>query len=55
MGYKQLTKEQRYPIYGLWRADHNQVEKVNKYIISREFKRNSRWNGYAPGQAQWFR
>ncbi len=28
---------------------------VHKSTISREFKRNTRWNGYFPGQAQWFR
>lgn len=60
MAHKQLTKEQRYHIYGLWKAGHNQVEMakaigVHKSTISREFKRNTRWNGYFPGQAQWFR
>lgn len=28
---------------------------VHKSTICREFKRNTRWNGYFPGQAQWFR
>ncbi len=60
MGHKQLTKEQRYHIYGLWKAGYNQVEMakaigVHKSTICREFKRNTRWNGYFPGQAQWFR
>lgn len=59
MSHKQLTQEQRYHIYGLWRAGCNQVQiakeiGVNKSTISREFKRNTRWNGYVPGQAQWF-
>jgi IS30 family transposase len=59
MSHKQLTQEQRYHIYGLWRAGFNQVQiaeeiGVNKSTISREFKRNTRWNGYVPGQAQWF-
>jgi IS30 family transposase len=60
MGHKQLTQEQRYHMYGLWKAGLNQVEMakelgVHKSTISREFKRNTRWNGYFPGQAQWFR
>jgi IS30 family transposase len=59
VGHKQLTQEQRYHIYGLWKAGFNQVEMakaigVHKSTISREFKRNTRWNGYYPGQAQWF-
>lgn len=60
MGHKQLTQEQRYHIYGLWKSGLNQVEMakalgVHKSTICREFKRNTRWNGYFPGQAQWFR
>ena len=59
MTHKQLNAEQRYQIYGLWRAGYNQVQMANelgvhKSTISREFRRNSRWNGYTPGQAQWF-
>jgi len=59
MAYKQLTRDQRYLIYGLWRSGHSQTEiarelGVHKSTIGREIKRNSRWNGYYPEQAQAF-
>lgn len=59
MSHKQLTREQRYHIYGLWRSGHTQVEiakevGVHKSTICRELSRNSRWNGYFPEQAQCF-
>lgn len=59
MPYKQLTRDQRYHIYGLWRSGYTQsgIAKevgVHKSTISREIKRNSRWNGYYPEQAQYF-
>lgn len=48
MNYKQLTLEQRYDIFGLWRAGYSQTEiakavGVHKSTISREFKRNIFW------------
>lgn len=59
MSHKQLTREQRYHIYGLWRAGYPQTEiakevKVHKSTIGREIRRNSRWNGYYAEQAQSF-
>ncbi len=59
MGHKQLTKEQRYHMYALGRMGCTQIHMakelgVHKSTISRELKRNTRWNGYFPGQAQWF-
>lgn len=51
MAYKQLTSDQSYLIYGLWRSGHSQTEiaresGVHKSTIGREIKRNSRSNGY---------
>ena len=48
MSHKQLTQQQRYHIYGLWRAGYNQINiakeiGVHKSTISREFKRNMFW------------
>jgi len=59
MSYKQLTREQRYHIYGLWCAGYIQTEiakavGVHKSTIGREIRRNSRWNGYYPEHAQGF-
>jgi transposase, IS30 family len=55
--YKQLTREQRYQIYGLKQAGLKQIEiaqkvGVNKSTISREFKRNKGQRGWRPKQAQ---
>lgn len=54
--YTQLTHEQRYQIYILMKAEHNQTEiaavlGVNKSTISRELKRNKGKRGYQPKQA----
>lgn len=59
MRYRQLTQDQRYHIYGLWCAGPSQSDiakeiGVHKSTIGREIKRNSRWNGYYPEQAQFF-
>lgn len=56
MGYKQLTEEQRYQIYGLLTAGKTRsaiAEEVgvHKSTISREIKRNSGRKGYRPKQA----
>lgn len=55
--YKQLTREQRYQIYGLKQAGLKQIEiaqkvGVNKSTISREFSRNKGQRGWRPKQAQ---
>jgi len=55
--YKQLTREQRYQIYGLKQAVLNQwqiAEKTSddKSTISREFGRNKGHQGWRPKQAQ---
>jgi IS30 family transposase len=57
--YTQLTREQRYQIYVLLKAGHNQTEialfiKVHKSTISRELRRNRGQKGYRPKQAQQF-
>lgn len=54
--YTQLTQEQRYQIYALMKADHNQTEiasivEVHKSTISRELRRNRGLRGYRPKQA----
>ena len=54
--YQQLTQVQRYQIYALKRAGHNQTEmaallNVHKSTISRELRRNSGKRGYRPKQA----
>jgi IS30 family transposase len=54
--YTQLTQEQRYQIYALKKADHNQSEiadivGVHKSTISRELRRNLGLRGYRPKQA----
>ncbi len=55
--YKQLTQEQRYQIYALKKAGHEQTEiaqvvGVHKSTISRELRRNRGLRGYRPKQAQ---
>lgn len=57
--YTQLTYEQRYQIYVLLKAGHNQSEiahftRVHKSTISRELKRNRGQRGYRPKQAHEF-
>lgn len=57
MSYTQLTPEQRYQIYALKKAGHNQTEMasiigVHKSTIGRELARNSGQRGYRPKQAQ---
>lgn len=57
--YTQLTYEQRYQIYALMKADHNQTEiayliGVHKSTISRELRRNRGLKGYRPKQAHQF-
>lgn len=59
MNYKQLTQEERYQIYALIKANHNQKD-IAKILnrscssISRELKRNTGLKGYRPKQAQRF-
>lgn len=57
--YTQLTQEQRYQIYVLMKAGHNQTEiahilDVDKSTISREIRRNTGGRGYRPQQAHQF-
>jgi IS30 family transposase len=57
MSYTQLTREQRYQIYALKKADHSQTEMASiigchKSTIGRELKRNGGQRGYRPKQAQ---
>ncbi len=57
--YTQLTREERYQIYALKAAGHNQVEiaKIigrHKSTISRELARNRGLRGYRPKQADRF-
>ena len=57
MSYTQLAREQRYQIYGLIKAAHNQSEIAaiigcHKSTISRELRRNCGQHGYYPNQAQ---
>ena len=56
MNYTQLTREQRYQIYALMKAGHNQtriaaVINCHKSTISRELRRNRGLKGYRPYQA----
>ena len=56
MSYTQLTSEQRYQIYALKSAKHDQTEiadlvGVHKSTISRELRRNTGKKGYRPQQA----
>ena len=55
--YTQLTQEQRYPIYALMKAGHNQTEtaripEVPKSTISRELRRNRGLCSYRPQPAE---
>lgn len=57
MGYQQLTKENRYHIYGLRQAGFSQSDIAasvgcNKSTVSRELSRNRGKRGYRPKQAQ---
>jgi len=57
MSYTQLTCEQRYQIYALMKASHNQTEIAtvigcHKSTVSRELRRNRGYKGYRPRQAQ---
>ena len=59
MNYKQLAREQRYQIYALMKAGHNQtriatVVGCHKSTISRELRRNRGLKGYRPYQADEF-
>jgi len=56
MSYTQLTREQRYQIYALMKAGHNQTRIAilvgcHKSTISRELRRNRGQKGYRPYQA----
>jgi len=57
MTYKHLTFAERCKIAAFWKAGYHQKEiakelQVNESTISRELKRNKRWNGvYSPEQA----
>lgn len=56
--YTQLTQEQRYQIYALMKAEHNQAEiaaivGVDKSTISREVRRNRGLRGYRPQARTW--
>jgi len=57
MSYTQLTREQRYQIYALMKAGHNQsqiaaIVGCHKSTIFRERRRNCGEHGYYPNQAQ---
>jgi len=57
--YTQLTQVERYQIYALNKAEHNQTEIAmilgrDKSTISRELRRNKGLRGYRPQQAQCF-
>lgn len=56
MSYAQLAREQRYQIYALMKAGHNQTQiaavvACHKSTISRELRRNRGQQGYYPNQA----
>ena len=56
MSYKQLTQAQRYQIYALRKAGHNQTQIAeligcHKSTVSREVRRNCGGRGYRPKQA----
>ena len=56
MSYTQLTREQRYQIYGLMKEGHTQTQIAanlgyHKSTISRELRRNCSLKGYRPYQA----
>jgi IS30 family transposase len=55
-GYTQLTQEERYQIYALKKAGHDQATIAviigrNPGTISRELRRNQGLRGYRPDQA----
>lgn len=57
MNYTQLTREQRYQIYALLKAGHNQTQiaaiiTCHKSTVCRELRRNRGYKGYRPLQAQ---
>jgi len=57
VSYTQLTREQRYQIYALMKAGHNQTRMAaiigaHKSTVSRELSRNRGRRGYRPKQAQ---
>src|SRR6185295_2355332 len=57
MNYTQLTREQRYQIFALMKAGHNQsqiaaIVGCHKSTIFRELRRNCGSHGYDPNQAQ---
>jgi transposase, IS30 family len=57
MNYNQLTREQRYQIYALLKAEHNQSQIAaligcHKSTISRELRRNKGPHGYYASEAQ---
>ncbi len=57
--YTQLTREQRYQIYALLKAGHDQTLVahhigVHKSTVSREVRRNRGLRGYRPKQAHEF-
>jgi len=57
MKYTQLTQEERYQIFALLKAGHNQTEISmilgrHKSTVSREIRRNKGLRGYRPKQAQ---
>src|SRR5438105_3258615 len=56
MSYTQLTREQRYQIYALMKAGHDQTRIASiigchKSTVSREVRRNRGRRGYRPKQA----
>src|SRR2546429_4836598 len=56
MNYTQLTREQRYQIFALMKAGHNQTQiaaviACHKSTISRELRRNHDQKSYRPQQA----
>ena len=56
MNYRQLAREERYQIYSLMKAGHNQTQIAanvgcHKSTISRELRRNRGLKGYRPYQA----
>jgi len=59
MNYTQLTQEQRYQIYALMKAGHNQTQTadivgIHTSTVSREIRRNTGGRGYRPQQAHQF-
>lgn len=59
MNYTQLTQAQRYQIYALMKAGHNQTQiadivGIHKSTVSRELRRNTGGRGYRPQQAHSF-